>query len=197
VVTAAVILAAGAGRRLGGVAKALLTTADGTTFLERICSICEEVGADHRCVVVGEPHRAATAAEASRLGIEVVHNPDPSRGMSSSVALGFGHALACFDDESALLWPVDHALVRATTIEGLLAVAAADRIVIPGYAGRGGHPTLFGRGLWDELRRCDHEPDGARSVVRRDSERVERVTVEDPGVLADVDTPEDLAEIAQ
>ena len=85
----AVILAAGAGTRLGGVAKALLEARDGRTFLATIVGTAREVGLVDAVVVVGPPYGDAVAAAARALGVRVVTNPEPARGMSSSVALGF------------------------------------------------------------------------------------------------------------
>src|SRR5204863_505817 len=82
----AVILAAGAGRRLGGAAKALLSV-DGTTFLANIDATMRAAGGTGGVVVVGEPHAAAVPAAARALGLEVATNPDPARGMASSVAV--------------------------------------------------------------------------------------------------------------
>src|SRR5262245_58361140 len=85
----AVILAAGAGTRLGGVAKALLAIG-GRTFLARIVAAAREVGTEDIVVVVASPHGDAVAAAARELGARVVVNPLPERGMASSVAGGFG-----------------------------------------------------------------------------------------------------------
>jgi molybdenum cofactor cytidylyltransferase len=187
---AAVILAAGAGRRLGTVAKATLELVPGTSFLSAIAS---RVARESAVVVVGEPHRAAVEAEAASLGLAVALNPDPSRGMASSVEVGFNHVISrCADAVAALLWPVDHPWVGSSAIDSLVDRARVDRIVVPTTGGRGGHPTLFGRDLWPELARCASEPDGARTVVRADPARVDRVAVDDEAVARDVDVPEDL-----
>lgn len=196
--SAAVILAAGAGRRLGSVAKALLCDRDGRSFLERVHGCACAAGVSRLVVVIGLPHEAATMAEAERLGLPVVHNPAPGRGMSSSVALGFSYAQRCFaGEEAALLWPVDHPSVRPETVRMVLARLSAATIVIPTLAARGGHPTGFGRDLWQDLAACSSAPQGARSIIQRirmlAPDRVMRIPVDDPGVLADVDTPEQLA----
>ena len=65
-------------------------------------------------------------------------------------------------------------------------------VTVPEYRGRGGHPTAFAAAVWPELVRCDRNPDGARSVVHADANRVVRLRVQDPGVLHDVDTADDL-----
>jgi molybdenum cofactor cytidylyltransferase len=144
-------------------------------------------------VVIGPPHGERVADEARRLGLELAENPDPDRGMSSSVAIGFQHALARFGDAAAaLLWPVDHARVAVMTVARVLAEAGPGRAVIPTLRGRGGHPTAFGRALWPELAGCAELPRGARSVLDSVAGRVLRVEVDDPGVTADIDRAEDL-----
>ncbi len=186
---AAVILAAGAGSRLGGIAKALLRRGE-HSYLEAVAALARGTGAGELVVVVAEPHRLAVEAEAARLGLDVVLNPTPERGMASSVAAGFGHALARFGANRALLWPVDHPAVTPATLATL--AAATGPIVVPVYLGGGGHPTLFDRAVWAELAACADLPDGARAVVRANPGRVTRVEVLDPGVVADVDLPQDL-----
>ncbi len=189
---AAVILAAGAGRRLGGVCKALLTTADGTSFLESISSVADAAGVTDKVVVIAEPHAAETRAEAERLGLVCTVNADPSRGMASSIETGFGYASNEFSRaHAALLWPVDHARVRADTVRAVLADGHPDAIRVPVFDGRGGHPTLFGRNLWPELAGCANRDQGARSVLRDNEQRIHRLAVDDAGVVRDVDTPED------
>jgi CTP:molybdopterin cytidylyltransferase MocA len=187
-----VILAAGAGRRLGGVAKALLD-GGGASFLARVAASAAAGGAGRGVVVVGAPHGERVAAEAGRLGLEVATNPTPERGMASSVAIGFEHAASRFGRARAgLLWPVDHAAVDSATVARLVDEARADLILVPVWRGRGGHPTAFGRELWPDLVACGELPRGARSVIERRAERVRRIDVGDGAIAADVDRPGDL-----
>ncbi len=189
-----VIVAAGAGRRLGGVAKALLPSAEaGVTFLARIAATAAMGGAGRAVVVVGPPHGARVAEEARRLELEVAENQDPERGMSSSVAIGFARASERFAGATAgLLWPVDHARVEHATVADLVRGASADAILIPTWRGRGGHPTAFGSDHWRALAGCDQLARGARSVLDAAAAHLRRVPVADPGVVADVDYPADL-----
>jgi molybdenum cofactor cytidylyltransferase len=181
----AVILAAGAGSRLGGVAKALLRVGE-DSYLARILATARAVGLDDAVVVVGPPHGEAVAAEARGLGARVVVNAEPARGMASSIALGFG-ALA--GGEAAWLWPVDHPFVRTETLRALIAAIGESAVAKPVYQGRGGHPPLIARAVWPELAGCGEI--GARAVLARVA--VVAVPVHDPGVVRDVDTPEDAA----
>ena len=173
------ILAAGSGTRLGGVAKALLRIGS-ETYLERIVSTAREVGLHDAVVVVGPPFGAAVAEEATRLGVRTATNPDPSRGMGSSVAIGFG---ALVEGDAAWLWPVDHPFVRAPTLRAL--IAANVPVAQPRYDGRGGHPPLIARALWPALAACEGS---ARDVL---APHAIAVPVDDPGVTRDVDTPAD------
>lgn len=194
---AAVILAAGAGRRLGGVAKALLPHR-GTSYLAAIAATAREVGVvdlPHvlavlvdAVVVVGEPFGAEVAAHARQLGLRVRVNPAPERGMASSVALGFA-AVAGGPAAAAWLWPVDHPAVTAGSLRRLIdALGATDGVEVarPRHRGRGGHPPLIARALWPRLAACAGEAEGARGVLRL--ARSVAVEVDDPGVVHDVDT---------
>lgn len=194
---AAVILAAGAGTRLGGVAKALL--ADGSsehpsvpphrrTFLARIVATARGAGATELVVVVGPPHREAVAAHARELHCRVADNPAPERGMASSVAIGFA-ALADSPCDAAWLWPVDHPAVAPATLLALKAARGAHAVARPTYEGRGGHPPLVGRSLWSALAGCAGVDGGARTVLA--AADMLHVPVDDAGVVRDVDTPAD------
>lgn len=214
--TGVVILAAGAGRRLGGVAKALLRLPGSPgastgvpvglpepdevdrTFLEAIRDTCSLAGVTHTVTVVGPPHDRVTMAEADRLGLPWVRNPEPGRGMASSVALGFTHAAQAFGAcTRALIWPVDHPAVTPATVRMIArAVTGTGIIAIPTLAGRGGHPTGFGRDVWHDLASCLNAPEGARSVIQhhrtRHPDQVQRIAVDDPAIVTDVDTPKQL-----
>jgi CTP:molybdopterin cytidylyltransferase MocA len=189
----AVVVAAGGGRRLGGVAKALLPIGDRESFLGRIAATARAAGVADAVVVVGAPYGDAVAAAARALGLEVVVNPAPARGMASSVAAGFSAAAAgAAAVDVALLWPVDHPWVTAATVTRVLAALAAAPEVdaaIPTHDGRGGHPPAIRRALWPALAACTDQPDGARGVLA--AARTVRVEVDDPGVVRDVDRPED------
>jgi molybdenum cofactor cytidylyltransferase len=186
---AAVIVAAGAGTRLGGVAKALLPYR-GHSHLAAIAGTARAVGLVDAVVVVGAPFGDDVAAHARQLGLRVRVNPDPGRGMASSVALGFA-AIASGPADAAWLWPVDHPAVREATLWQLIrALRPGDEVAQPRHGGAGGHPPLIRRALWPALAACGSQADGARGVLR--AARLIAVDVDDPGVVRDVDTPADL-----
>lgn len=175
----AVILAAGASTRMGS-PKALLTTPEGATFVEAILATLRAAGV--------ESVRVVAAPGASPVADAVI-NPDPSRGMLSSVQCGLRALPASCD--AVLLWPVDHPLVTTGTVASMIdAFRAGDPpLVVPVHDRRRGHPVLFARRLVPELLAADPGI-GARGVVHAHPDRLE-LAVEDPGVVADVDTPDD------
>jgi CTP:molybdopterin cytidylyltransferase MocA len=188
----AVILAAGAGRRLGGVAKACLGGDD--PFLARIARAARAVGLARGVVVVGPPFEGEVAALARGLGLEVVCNPAPERGMASSVARGFAALAASPAVDAAWLWPVDHPAVTIATLRALIAARGDHLAAIPRHGGRGGHPPLIGRGLFAALAGVADLPGGARACLA--AAATIAVEVDDPGVIRDVDTPAALEALA-
>lgn len=182
----AVILAAGAGTRFGGVAKALLER-HGGTFLGRIIGTARQVGLHEVIVVVGPPHGRAVASHARKLDARIVDNPAPERGMASSVALGFA---ALGDADAAWLWPVDHPDVDAATLRALIANIGTHAAARPMFDKRGGHPPLITRSLFAALASSGDIDGGARTVLA--AADMLDVPVNDPGCVRDIDTPEDL-----
>jgi molybdenum cofactor cytidylyltransferase len=190
-------LAAGAGTRLGGVAKALLR-GDDATFLQRIEATLRSVDGGPLVVVVAAPFGEQVTAHAREIDREVVivNNPDPARGMASSIALGFA-ALQSSSRlggvDAAYLWPVDHPFVSVATLEALEAAIGGHDVARPVYHHdgivRGGHPPLIARTCWKQLAACDQAEGGARAVISKLD--VVDVAVDDSGVVRDIDTPED------
>ncbi len=186
------ILAAGAGERLGGAAKALLVS-NGRTYLERITTTARAVGVVDAVVVVGPPFGAVVSDHARALGLRVVVNPEPARGMASSVALGFA-AIAEGEADAAWLWPVDIPVVAVETLRALVASLGDHDVAQPRCEGRGGHPPLIARAVWSRLAACTNLAGGARTVIQ--ASNVTAVVVGDAGVLRDVDTRADAEALA-
>lgn len=183
----AVLAAAGASSRMGS-AKPLLD-AGGCTFLSRILGALRDGGARPVLVVVRDP-QGEVASEARSHGGTVLGNPDPSPGPISSLQAGI-RALE-EDAPGVFFCPADHPLFLPTTVRALLTAFATRPalIVAPTYRGRRGHPVIFHRELFPELLEEGLHA-GARVVVGRHASHRREVPVEDPGILADIDTPAD------
>lgn len=185
--SAAIVLSGGESSRFGGAPKALLATGE-RTAVRRISEECLDHGFDPVVVVAG-PHLRAVAGEVRGLGVEVVESRDWFEGRTASVQAGL-QALPPGGD--VLLWPVDHPFVRMETVELLERTRDSDLLglwFIPTYEGRGGHPVLWREALRSEI--LELRPDApVRSLIPEFGPQVRRVAVEDPGVVANVDTPE-------
>lgn len=186
-----VVLAAGQSRRMDR-PKALLRLG-GRTFLERVVSALQNGGCDAVLVVVGPTGAAVPeqiAAAAAAVGARVVHNPAVESEQIDSLRI----ALRALPPATAavLTTPVDVPRIDSGTVAALIAAfrARGAPIVRPVCGTRHGHPVLFARRLFPELL-AEPLPHGARGVVHAHAAEIEDVTVPDPAVLLDVDTPAD------
>lgn len=180
--TAAVILAAGAGRRFGAEAEKLRTCSGGRSLLAWALAPAIAAGLDELIVVTGAADLSALVPDAAT----VLHNPRWSGGQATSlqVALdwcrrqGHGAAVVGLGDLPGL------------TVSAWRAVAHAPGgpIVVATYQGRRGHPVRLDSEVW-ALVPTDGEQ-GARLVMAERPELVTEVACE--GRPDDVDTPEDL-----
>jgi CTP:molybdopterin cytidylyltransferase MocA len=124
----------------------------------------------------------------------IVENPDPDRGQLSSLVTG----LDTFDRSGVngvLVTLVDVPLITASTVAALLGRTAASPapILRATYRGRHGHPVVFMRAVFAALRAADPAA-GAKPLMRAFA--VEDFETADPGVVLDVDTPDDYARLA-
>ena len=184
---AAIVLAAGRGRRAGG-PKALLRHG-AVTFLDRVVTILSRPGVDRVVVVLGAD--AARVREGSALpdAALVVVNERPEGGMLASLLAGLAAAEADGAD-AILVHPVDHPLVAAATVDRVTgALRAGSVVAVPTHAGRRGHPGAFARAAWPALRAAPPS-EGARAVLAAHPEWIAHVEG-DPGCVAGIDTPED------
>lgn len=183
-----ILLAAGESRRMGS-PKALLRY-QGRTFIERSCDALLTAGVDEVIVVLGARAEELRRALPTHPALRAVVNPRYFQGQLSSLTVGIG-ALSP-QSEAAVVNLVDHPLVTAGTIRALIEAfrAAPMPILIASYRGRRGHPVLFASRVYGELLAAPLDQ-GAKAVVRKAPHRVREVPLDDPGILADIDTPED------
>jgi CTP:molybdopterin cytidylyltransferase MocA len=184
----AVVLAAGASTRMEGKPKALLRDSRNLTYLQRVASAAREGGAGGVLVVVGHPH-ADTIKKALPSGAASVVNPMPDRGMLSSVQAGIN--AVPFNCTGVLIWPVDIPFVKPTTVHALIH-ARAGRIAVPQHQGKGGHPVRIPRPFFADVMALEGDA-GLKGLFDARAAQVDRVDVDDPAVLVDVDTPGDAA----
>jgi molybdenum cofactor cytidylyltransferase len=186
---AAIILAAGQSRRMGGPSK-LLARFDGEPLVRRVAAQAAASKADPVIVVTG--HRAQEIESAlTGLDVRVVHNPDYAEGLATSLKTG----LAAVPESAAgaLVLLADMPNISAAVIDRLVAAFRKRKgpaIVLPTYEGKRGNPVLWSRDFFPELMDVTGDT-GARHILARHEEAVERVEI-GAAASVDVDTPEAL-----
>jgi molybdenum cofactor cytidylyltransferase len=186
---AGVVLAAGSSSRMGR-PKPLLMAGD-QTFLARILGSMRQAGISDLTVVVA-PDAARVCEEARSHGVGVVVNPRPERGQLSSFQTGVGAlSKSC---SGAVVALVDHPFVDSATYRSVAASLeeSEERLVVPTYGGRRGHPLGMGRVWFPELAAVP-DGEGVRWLLHRNPAAVLEIPVGDPGVTLDIDTPDDAA----
>jgi molybdenum cofactor cytidylyltransferase len=191
-----IVLAAGSSSRMGS-PKAVLPDLDGRPFIARIVRTLRAAGLPEVLVITG-PHHTAIAEAIERDGlsasVRLVLNPDPSRGQLSSI---WAALEACDRSvEGVLITLVDVPLVASSTVQAVVDAWRDKRppVVRPIVGGRRGHPVVFDRSTFDELKAAPLT-EGARVVVRAHWPESVDVPVNDAGCLVDVDTPADYARL--
>jgi molybdenum cofactor cytidylyltransferase len=185
----AVVTAAGSAERFGG--KKLLTPIEGEPLLDHTIDALLDGGVAEVIVVVGKDGRAELERDVNAMldpRVRAVENPDPSRGMFSSIQEG----VAQVQGDTILVMPGDMPFVSADTVRAV--IAAYERkpsIVSPRYRGKRGHPVALPASLRDEIRSMDsgatlHDLIHAHTDMRVD------VDLDDRGIVRDVDRVEDL-----
>ena len=191
-VLAAVILAAGYSSRMGRF-KALLPMCS-ESIIARVVGTFRQAGIEEIVAITGH---SAELLEPDLHGMDVraVRNPGYSRGMYSSVQVGV--AALPSDVDACFLLPVDIPLVRPATVAALAARFAVEYppITYPCFAGQRGHPPLISRSLFAEILNGNGDG-GLRPVLERYQTTAINVDVLDEGVLLDMDTPDDYAQLA-
>lgn len=86
----------------------------------------------------------------------------------------------------------DMPYIKPHTIEAVAhALKAGTAIVAPTYQGKRGHPVGFSAKFQNELEQLTGD-EGARAVLKRHADQIELLECNDPGIVADIDTPQDI-----
>jgi molybdenum cofactor cytidylyltransferase len=128
--------------------------------------------------------------EVKSLPVKICFNPDHRSGMLSSVICGWrslpektGGVLIFLGDQPHIPPGVSNAILEAYH-------RSHHDIVVPRYGNRKGHPLLVDYLYKEEIERLDPEV-GLRSLMHRFPEDVLELDMEEPGILLDIDTPDD------
>jgi molybdenum cofactor cytidylyltransferase len=199
-----VILAAGASTRMGR-DKALLpwppqaqaVNLSSDTFLS--AAIRSLTPITELVVVVAGQNGVILTPVVDAIGATLVINPDPSRGQFSSMQAGLQEVLSHGRD-AAIVTLVDRPPAAPETLELLrrtfLDAPAPVWAVVPEFKGMHGHPFVVGRELIELFLKAP-PTSNAREVEHQHQSHIEYLTVDDPHIVANVDTPEDYKALEQ
>ena len=158
------------------------------TFLDTLTALfatrCDPV------VVVLGAHAAEIRLAATRPATFVL-NPDYAHGMTTSLQCGLRAVPPAA--EGVLFTLVDHPAASPPTLDALLAGGGQVRaplLRVPRYRDKRGHPIWFSRELMPEFLALPAQG-AANEVVHRHADRTEFLDLDDPGIVADIDSPED------
>jgi molybdenum cofactor cytidylyltransferase len=186
VVTAGILLAAGESTRMGQL-KALLPWR-GITLIQ--AQLGEMTAAELSPLLVVLGHRASELRELLPASARVVINERFRDGKSTSIVAGVS---ALPDDaDAAVVIAVDQP-TSAEVIRALLMAhsSAHSPLSLPSVNMHRGHPTLFDRALFPELRDITEEHEGLREVMLRHDQNIRYVDVDDEIVRANLNSPAD------
>ena len=191
----AILLAAGASRRMGAANK-LLMPIDGVPMVARVAATIVEAGLPTVIVLGHEadavqralsPHAATRAAAPRMLDRHIfIYAPAWSQGMGASLSAGASAIPAHW--AGALVCLGDMPLVAADLLRGLAAaLAGPETVAVPVHAGRRGNPVAWGRAWFARLAGMEGDT-GARALLAS-LDPVEIAA--DASVLRDFDSPSD------
>jgi len=189
----AIILAAGASRRLGQPKQ--LVQVGGETLLSRTIRVAREAGADPVFVVMGA-NGSLLAEQLDLSQVTTVMNPDWEQGIASSIQAGIRALLQVeAGATAALLLVCDQPRLTSEHLIALVGAyeqAGEVRIVASRYAGIAGIPAIFPASQFAGLTALQGDT-GARHLLRETKFQMTMIDFE--GGEMDIDSPGDLAAI--
>ena len=193
-----IVLAAGSGTRFGADSHKLAAPfSGGRSVLETTLG---QAIASHLHVVVVTTERFADLARESVAARDVVVMPEVGTGasvgvaMGASVGVGMGHSISAgvaVRPHAAgwLILPGDMPLVQPSTLVAVARLLDDHPVVYAQHRGKRGHPVGFAPELYSELLALGGDEGARRLIARYPAFGVE---LDDPGILIDIDTTDDL-----
>jgi molybdenum cofactor cytidylyltransferase len=150
-------------------------------------------------VIVAGQNEAVIAPVVFANGASIVVNPYPSRGQFSSLQVGL-HEVLNRGRDAAIITLVDRPPVNAVTVQMLRQAfeSAPQNIwaVVPEFSGKHGHPYVAGRELIEAFLQAPPTAT-ARDIEHNHRDSIQYVSVSDPFVTANINTPEEYAALSK
>ena len=186
------ILAAGEGRRIGG--NKALRQINGKSFLEAVIVPMLNIALDPLIVVIGTNAPLKTILINLNVNFEI--NDNWQSGQFSSLKAGM--TALPKNIPGVMISLVDHPKVKSETYKLLchIFMENSKKIILPIYNGRRGHPIIIPRVLIDEILKAPDDSN-LKEIIWQHTGLVLEQLVDDPGILQDIDTEEDLKKIGK
>ncbi len=183
----AILLAAGESKRMG--TNKLSLPWGRKTVLERSLHVLFSSQVNEVLIVLSK-RTWGLGQRLRRPRVKLVQNPQPEKGMSTSIRKGI-QAMGQ-KSQAVLIALGDQPLLNAKTINALIRayVEKKGTIIVPIFRGKRGHPVLFDRRYEKELLKLKKDV-GARSLLERHDKDVYEVNSKSEGVIVDIDTWEE------
>ena len=204
---AALFLAAGESTRMGQ-PKALLPW-HGKTLLQHQVTALSSAGVSRIVAVLGHQSETLESLIKGQSGVQCIYNPHYQQGKTTSIKAGLSALRQAWDgsieageEEAILVLNVDQPrssdIIRRTME---LHIPSGGNlpghnylITIPTYRGKGGHPIILSTSLLAELLEISEETQGLKTVVSVHKGDTQRVEIDAPEILLDLNTPQDYRE---
>jgi molybdenum cofactor cytidylyltransferase len=191
---AALLMAAGNSRRMGGPNK-LLMTLHRKSMISFAVKAVIEANFEKRIMVTG---RDADGISVFATGFEVVHNPHFAEGFGTSLSAGFSALMLQPDIDGALVMLADMPLIKAvhlTILTDAFATENGQAVIRAGHNGLPGNPVIIPKSLFSNMAKLDGEQSG-QTIIKASGLPVVLVEI-GSAALADADTPEALAALQE
>ncbi len=187
-----VLLAAGFSRRFGADDKLLQPLADGRSI--GLAAAENLIKAIPLAVAVLRPENVVLAQALQNIGLKIVYCHKTDAGMGGSISAAIGYASQFPESNGGFVIALaDMPDIRPDTIKAIAnQLQAGAAIVAPVFQGQRGHPVAFAAKFGPARIGLTGE-EGARSILKQHAQEIHLLPCEDAGILADIDTPADLA----
>lgn len=189
-----ILLAAGFSRRFGSVDKLLQLLPDGRPIA--LASAEHLIQAIPDSIAVLRIENKALATLLINTGLKVIFCNEHEQEMADSLTATIRYS-SSFEaaKDGFVITLADMPYIKPETIRAVAnKVVEGASIVMPTYQNQRGHPVGFSAKFRNELESLQGD-EGARSIIKRYSNEVELLAIDDAGILADIDTPADLSHI--
>lgn len=191
-----VVFAAGEGIRMG--AGKLMLELDGISILDRVLNTVESLESAElteslvtaeitETILVYSADRVKELAEKHKIDI-IIKNPEPERGMSSSLKLAVKKTSQ--DSDAFMFFMGDQPFISKKTIEKLIGKWLEDtsRIVVPCFAGKNGNPVIFPARFRKQLMEVTGDK-GGREIINSNFGKINFLEIEESVEGQDIDDP--------